>query len=47
MPRMENVPVRMPFPRAVHQGSIYENQRTLGGRFFVREETAATEDAAD
>ena len=33
-PRMENVPVRMPLPIAVHQGSIYENQRTLEKRYF-------------
>ena len=39
-PRMEDVPVRMPFPRALHQGSIYENQRTLDGRFF-RHDAAA------
>ena len=40
-PRLENVPVRMPLPRAPYQGSIYENQRTLSGRYFEREETAA------
>ena len=28
-------PVRMPFPKAVHQGSLYENQRTLGRRYFA------------
>lgn len=33
-PRLEDVPVRMPLPRAPFQGSIYENQRTLSGRFF-------------
>jgi len=27
-PRMEKVPVRLPFPPAENQGSIYENQRT-------------------
>ena len=36
-PRMEDVPVRMPLPRAPFQGSIYENQRTLSGRFFEHE----------
>lgn len=36
-PRMEEVPVRMPLPRAPFQGSIYENQRTLCGRFFEHE----------
>lgn len=33
-PRLEDVPVRMPLPAAPHQGSIYENQRTLGERYF-------------
>jgi phytanoyl-CoA hydroxylase len=33
-PRLENVPVRMPLPIARFQGSIYENQRQLGNRFF-------------
>ena len=41
MPRMEDVPVRMPLPRAVYQGSIYENQRTLEGRYFERDPAAA------
>ena len=36
-PRLEAVPVRMPLPRAPFQGSIYENQRTLSGRFFEHE----------
>ena len=40
-PRLEHVPVRMPLPRAPYQGSIYENQRTLSGRYFEREEAAA------
>ena len=35
-PRMESVPVRMPLPAAPHQGSIYENQRTLATRYFER-----------
>ena len=34
-PRVESVPVRMPLPRAPHQGSIYENQRGLSNRFFA------------
>ena len=29
-PRLAPAPVRMPLPKAVHQGSLYENQRTLG-----------------
>ena len=33
-PRLEDVPVRMPLPRAPHQGSIYENQRTLSAQYF-------------
>jgi phytanoyl-CoA hydroxylase len=37
-PRLVPVPVRMPLPPAEYQGSIYENQRTAGRRFF---ETAA------
>jgi phytanoyl-CoA hydroxylase len=37
-PRLAPVPVRLPLPPAEHQGSIYENQRTTGRRFF---ETAA------
>ena len=36
-PRMEDVPVRMPLPRAPFQGSIYENQRTLSARYFEHE----------
>ena len=33
-PRLSDVPVKMPLPRAIHQGSIYENQRTLQNRYF-------------
>jgi phytanoyl-CoA hydroxylase len=33
-PRLTQVPVRMPLPTAEYQGSIYENQRTTGRRFF-------------
>lgn len=33
-PRMTDVPVRLPYPEAPHQGSIYENQRDLESRFF-------------
>jgi hypothetical protein len=28
------VPVRLPLPPAEHQGSIYENQRASGRRYF-------------
>ena len=34
-PRLAPVPVRLPLPPAEHQGSIYENQRRLGTRFFA------------
>ena len=33
-PRLERVPVRLPLPPAAHQGSIYENQRARGSRYF-------------
>ena len=33
-PRLEDVPVRMPYPEAPHQGSIYENQHILEHRYF-------------
>jgi len=33
-PRMTAVPVRLPYPAAPNQGSIYENQRDLSTRFF-------------
>lgn len=34
-PRLANVPVRMPYPPAPHQGSIFENQRLVKGRSFA------------
>ena len=34
VPRVEAVPIRMPFPKAPYQGSIYENQRTLSNKYF-------------
>jgi phytanoyl-CoA hydroxylase len=34
-PRLRDVPVRMPYPPAPHQGSIFENQRLVKGRSFV------------
>jgi ectoine hydroxylase-related dioxygenase (phytanoyl-CoA dioxygenase family) len=34
VPRMQPLPVRLPLPPAEHQGSIYENQRALGARYF-------------
>lgn len=33
-PRLANIPVKMPIPKALHQGSIYENQQTLKNRYF-------------
>ena len=33
-PRMEAVPVRLPYPPALRQGSIYESQSDLKTRFF-------------
>jgi ectoine hydroxylase-related dioxygenase (phytanoyl-CoA dioxygenase family) len=34
-PRLAPVPVRLPLPPAEHQGSIYENQRAGGARWFA------------
>ncbi len=34
VPRCTDVPVRLPLPPASHQGSIYENQRTLKHTYF-------------
>jgi phytanoyl-CoA hydroxylase len=34
-PRLTPVPVRLPLPPAEYQGSIYENQRATGRRFFA------------
>ena len=34
-PRLTPVPVRLPLPPAANQGSIYENQRTTGRRYFA------------
>src|SRR5713101_5960640 len=46
-PRLTPVPVRLPLPPAEYQGSIYENQRAAGRRFFEtateRERLAAAE----
>ena len=40
-PRMTAVPVRLPYPAAPMQGSIYENQRDLGSRYFKDVDAAA------
>ena len=34
VPRIRDIPVRMPFPPAVHGGSIYENQRGMNQKYF-------------
>jgi len=39
-PRLSDVPVRLPLPPAPHQGSIYENQKSLKTRFFDQYEDA-------
>ena len=33
-PRLTEVPVKLPLPPAPNQGSIYENQKSIGRRFF-------------
>ena len=35
-PRLREVPVRMPYPPAPHQGSIFENQKLVKGRSFAK-----------
>jgi phytanoyl-CoA hydroxylase len=35
-PRLRDAPVRMPYPPAPNQGSIFENQKLVKGRSFVR-----------
>jgi len=42
-PRLAPVPVRLPLLPAEYQGSIYENQRATGRRFFA---TAAGQEQA-
>ena len=39
-PRLAAVPVRLPLPPAEHQGSIYENQRASGRRYFAAADRA-------
>lgn len=38
IPRMKDLPVRMPLPPAPRQGSIYENQTTARNKYFKRRE---------
>jgi ectoine hydroxylase-related dioxygenase (phytanoyl-CoA dioxygenase family) len=35
-PRLREAPVRMPYPPAPHQGSIFENQKLVKGRSFAK-----------
>jgi hypothetical protein len=39
-PRAEKVPMRMPLPSALAEGSIYENQTALRNRFFEAKSVA-------
>lgn len=43
VPRLEDVPVRMPYPTAVYGGSIYENQRAMDRQYFEHLDAAAGE----
>ena len=40
-PRLVPLPVRMPLPPAEYQGSIYENQRASGRRYFATPDEAS------
>ena len=42
VPRLTNVPVRMPLPPSPHQGSIYENQRTSQNKYFETYQESTT-----
>ncbi len=44
-PRVVSASVRLPLPPADHQGSIYENQRAVGRRFFETHEDRARAEA--
>jgi len=46
VPRFRDVPVRMPLPPALNQGSIYENQASSGKRFFDIADDAAVQAAS-
>jgi phytanoyl-CoA hydroxylase len=46
-PRLTPVPVRMPLPPAANQGSIYENQRTTGRRYFATADETSRAEAAE
>jgi ectoine hydroxylase-related dioxygenase (phytanoyl-CoA dioxygenase family) len=45
-PRLKNVPVRLPLPPAVRQGSLYENQKGMKNRFFALPERAKAPEMA-
>ncbi|MBV9863289.1 MAG: phytanoyl-CoA dioxygenase family protein [Alphaproteobacteria bacterium] len=45
-PRLAQVPVRLPLPPAAHQGSIYENQRATGRRYFATADAETAERAS-
>jgi phytanoyl-CoA hydroxylase len=45
-PRLEHLPVRLPLPPAVKQGSLYENQKGMKNRFFAIPETARAPEMA-
>jgi phytanoyl-CoA hydroxylase len=45
-PRLEHLPVRLPLPPAVKQGSLYENQKGMKNRFFAAPETAPAPEMA-
>ena len=40
VPRTVECPIRMPFPPARNQGSIYENQTVLEHRYFEQQESS-------
>ena len=42
-PRMTSAPVRLPYPAAPNQGSIYENQLDLATRYFEPAETVTAD----
>jgi phytanoyl-CoA hydroxylase len=46
-PRLAPVPVRLPLPPAANQGSIYENQRTTGRRYFATADETSRAVAAE
>jgi len=45
-PRLEHLPVRLPLPPAVKQGSLYENQKGMKNRFFAVPDTTRTPEMA-